>query len=97
MVLRHAIRGGNIKSVESFSSLVIPMSQFFKSITSHSFDAKVGQMGGWFASVFVLGMGFYKLSKLPLSETEFIFGVLLVFNVSLLMMLMGMILPLTRR
>lgn len=73
----------------------IPMSQFFKSITSQSFDAKVGQIGCWIAAVTVLGMGMYKLTKLPLSETELFFGVLLVLTVSLLMVLMGLILPLT--
>lgn len=75
----------------------ISMSLFFKSRTTQSFDSKVGQVGSWFAAVFLLGMGFYKLSKLPLSETELFFGVLLVLNVTMLMVLMEMILPLTRR
>jgi hypothetical protein len=39
----------------------------------------------------------YKLTKLPLSETELFFGVLLVLTVSLLMVLIGLILPLTYR
>jgi len=73
------------------------MSQFFKSITTKSFDVKVGQMGSWFAAVAVLGMGIYKLTKLPLSETELFFGILLVLTVTLLMVLMGLILPLTYR
>ncbi|NBR06573.1 MAG: hypothetical protein EBT92_12460 [Planctomycetes bacterium] len=73
------------------------MSHFFKSITSHSFDAKFGQVGSWLAAIVVLGMGMYKLTKLPLSETELFFGVLLVFTVSLLMVLIGLILPLTQR
>ena len=96
MVLRHAPRGGNIKSVESFSIQEIPMSQFFRSITSQSFDAKVGRMGSWFAAFSVFCMGMYKLTKLPLSETELFFGLLLVLTVSLLMVLMGLILPLTQ-
>jgi hypothetical protein len=97
MVLPHAIRGGNINSIESFSSQEIPMSQFLKSITSQSFDAKVGQMGSWLAAIVVFCMGMYKLTKLPLSETELFFGLLLVLTVSLLMVLMGLILPLTQR
>ena len=71
------------------------MSQFFKSITSQSFDVKFGQVGSWIAAVAVLGMGMYKLTKLPLSETELFFVVLLVLTVTLLMVLMGLILPLT--
>jgi hypothetical protein len=71
------------------------MSQFFKCITSQSFDAKVGQIGSWIAANTVLCLGMYKLTKLPLSETELFFGVLLVLTVSLLMVLMGLILPLT--
>ena len=46
------------------------MSQFFKCITSQSFDVKVGQMGSWIAANTVLCLGMYKLTKLPLSETE---------------------------
>lgn len=73
------------------------MAQFFKAITSQSFDAKVGQIGSWFAAGVVFLLGMYKLTKLPLSETELFFGLLLVLTVSLLMVLMGLILPLTQR
>lgn len=38
------------------------MSQFFKCITSHSFDATVGQMGSWIAAVAALGMEMYKIN-----------------------------------
>ena len=71
------------------------MSQFFKSITSHSFDVKFGQVGSWIAAIAVLGIGMYKLTKLPLSETALFFGILLWLTVTLLMVLMGLILPLT--
>lgn len=73
------------------------MAQFLKPITSESFDARVGKIGSWFAAIAVFCMGMYKLTKLPLSETEFFFGLLLVLTVSLLMVLMGLILPLTYR
>jgi hypothetical protein len=38
------------------------MSQFFKSITSHSFDVKFGQVGSWIAAIAVLGMEMYKIN-----------------------------------
>lgn len=47
------------------------MAQFLKPITSESFDARVGKIGSWFAAIAVFCMGMYKLTKLPLSETEF--------------------------
>ena len=98
MFLLQVMRMGNIKSDESIPMQEVgSMSQFFKSITSQSFDVKVGQMGSWFAAVAVLGMGMYKLTKLPLNETELFFGILLVLTVTLLMVLMGLILPLTYR
>jgi hypothetical protein len=97
MFLLQVIRGGNIKSVEPFLIQEIPMSQFFKCITSQSFDVKVGQMGSWIAANTVFCVGMYKLTKLPLSETELFFGVLLVITPSLLMVLIGLILPLTYR
>jgi hypothetical protein len=42
----------------------------------------------------VLVLGFFKLFRLPLNETELFFGVLLVLSVTLMGILIGLVLPL---
>ena len=63
-------------------------------LTSTHTDAKWGQIACWLASGLVLVLGMYKLTDLPLTETEFFFGVLLVLAVGLLGVLIGLVLPL---
>ncbi|WP_166829657.1 hypothetical protein [Thalassoroseus pseudoceratinae] len=66
-------------------------------LTSVTLDAKAGQLVSWFAALLVLILGFYKVVRLPLSETELFFGLLLVATVSLLCVLIGLVLPLAVR
>ncbi len=63
-------------------------------LTSGSTDAKWAQIACWLASGMVLVLGMLKLTKLPLTETELFFGVLLVLTVGLLGLLIGLVLPL---
>ncbi len=62
-------------------------------LTSSRADAKWGQIACWLASGMVLVLGMLKLTELPLTETEFFFGVLLVLTVGLLGVLIGLVLP----
>ena len=62
-------------------------------LTSDTFDAKAGQVACWLVSGLVLVLGFLKLFRLPLSETELFFGILLVLAVALLGVLIGLVLP----
>ncbi len=77
------------------------MSSFLKvlsrPLTSATLDAKAGQLACWGTAIFVLMLGFYKLVRLPLTETELFFGVLLVASVSMLCVLIGLVLPLAVR
>ena len=62
-------------------------------LTSDGFDAKAGQLACWLVSALVLVLGFLKLFRLSLSETELFFGILLVLAVTLLGVLIGLVLP----
>ena len=63
-------------------------------LTSSMFDARVGQMACWLGSLLIMVLGIFKLTRLPLNETELFFGVLLVMTVTLLGVLIGLVLPL---
>lgn len=77
---------------------MLSMFQLLKrQMTSPSFDAKAGQIASWIASALVLILGMFKLCRLPLTETELFFGVLLVLTVSLLGVLIGLVLPIAAR
>ena len=75
------------------------MFHFFRSltrpVTSTLFDVRAGQTVSWLAALLVLVFGLLKLGRLPLSETELFFGVLLVLTVSLLGVLIGLVLPMS--
>ena len=62
-----------------------------RKISSDRFDAGMGQLACWAASILVLGLGFLKLASLPLTETELFFGLLLVLAVGLLCVNLGML------
>lgn len=68
--------------------------RFTKPMTSQAFDAKVAQIAAWGAAIAVLVLGFQKLCRLPLTETELFFGVVLVMTLGLMMTLIGLVLPL---
>jgi hypothetical protein len=53
----------------------------------------MAQASCWLTAGIVLVLGFFKLTRLPLNETELFFGVLLVLTVGLLATLIGMVLP----
>lgn len=61
-------------------------------IGSDDFDVTIGQAGCWLGSILVLGLGFFKLASLPLTETELFFGLLLVLAVALLGVNLGLLL-----
>lgn len=65
--------------------------------TSDALDARVGQFVCWVGAVLVLMLGFYKLLRLPLTEVELFFGLLLVSAVSLLCVLIGLVIPIAMR
>jgi hypothetical protein len=64
-------------------------------LSSARWDAKFGQIVCWLVSMMVLVLGMFKLTRLPLTETELFFGILLVLTVTLLGLLIGLVLPLT--
>lgn len=66
-------------------------------LTSNMTDVKWGQCACWLASIAVLVLGMYKLTDLPLTETELFFGLLLVVAVTMLGVLIGLVLPLAVR
>lgn len=74
------------------------MANFYKTLTrpwtSQAFDTRLGQFACWFAAMMVLVLGMLKISRLSLNETELFFGLLLVLNLSLLLVVMGIVLPL---
>lgn len=69
------------------------LKSLLRPLTSDSFDAKAGQLACWLVSGLVLVLGFLKLFRLSLSETELFFGILLVLAVTLLGVLIGLVLP----
>ena len=62
-----------------------------RKISSHRFDAGMGQLSCWGVSILVLALGFLKLAALPLTETELFFGLMLVLAVALLAWNLGML------
>ena len=73
------------------------LKRLHRPLTTHVFDIKAGQIGTWLAAILVLVAGMLKLSRMGLSEREVFFGVLLVLTVSLLMVLIGLVLPMTAK
>jgi hypothetical protein len=67
-----------------------------RKFTSDSFDAHTGQYVSWAVSILVLVLGIYKLTSLPLTETELFFGTLLVFAVMLLVWCLGLLTPIAQ-
>ena len=57
---------------------------FGRKLTSDPLDSGICQLACWAASLLVLGLGFYKLAALRLTEPELFFGVLLVLALGLL-------------
>lgn len=68
-----------------------------RKISSDGFDAGFGQLACWVGSILVLGLGFFKLGSLPLTETELFFGTLLVLSVGLLGVNAGLLLRIDNR
>lgn len=66
-------------------------------LVSVSLVVKAGQWASWLVAFLVLILGFDKITRLPLTETELFFGLLLVSSVSLLCVLIGLVLPLSVR
>ena len=66
-------------------------------LTTPAFDVRLARTLCWLGSAAILILGFVKLTRLPLSETELFFGVLLVLAVGLLGVLIGLVLPMAVR
>ncbi len=64
---------------------------FTRQLSSVDFDAGMGQLACWAASLLMLVLGVFKLVALPLTETELFFGVLIVLAVALLGVNLGML------
>ncbi|MEX0939041.1 MAG: hypothetical protein WDZ59_14355 [Pirellulales bacterium] len=77
--------------------MVDVLRQFIRPLTSQAFDVRMAQLSCWLAAGMVLVLGFFKLTQLPLNETEWFFGVLLVLTVGLLATLIGMVLPIAAK
>jgi len=69
------------------------MKPLVRPLTSARFDVFAGRLACWVAAILVLVLGFFKLTQLPLSETELFFGLLLVLAVTMQMILFGLVLP----
>lgn len=66
---------------------------FLRPVTHEHFDVRVGQGLMGLASLLVLILGVRKLCGLGLNERDLVLGLLLVLNVSLLLALVGLVLP----
>ena len=55
-----------------------------RKLSSDRFDAGLCQLSCWGVSILVLVLGILKLTALPLTETELLFGLMLVFAIVLL-------------
>ena len=64
-------------------------------LTPDRIDVKGGQIVCWLAAMAVLILGMLKLAELSLTEAELFVGLLLVLTVTLLMVLIGLVLPLS--
>lgn len=60
-------------------------------LSSDTFDARFGMCACFLAGLAVLGMGFRKISTLPLTETELFFATLLVLAVALQAICLGLL------
>jgi hypothetical protein len=70
------------------------LAQFFgRTISSDAFDIRVGQGVSLVAGVLMLGVSMWKLTRLDLTEAQFLFGLLLSLCVPLLLFIVGLILP----
>ena len=67
-----------------------------RKLTSTEFDARAGQIAAWTVSALVLVLGLLKLASLQLTETQLLFGVMLVLAVSLLGVNLGLMLPIAQ-
>ena len=66
---------------------------FKRNLTSTGFDAKAAQMAFWICSLVVMVAGTLKLTRLPLTEAELFFGILLVMAVTILGTIAGLLMP----
>lgn len=66
---------------------------FLRPLTSVRFDIFAGRIACWATAILVMVLGLFKLTRLPLSETELFFGLLLVLGVTMQMILIGLVLP----
>lgn len=70
-----------------------PIRFFSQTISSNAFDMKLGQAVCYVASVMVLAVSWWKISRLELSEAQLFFGLLLSFCTPLLLVIIGLLLP----
>ena len=72
----------------------ITLKSFDRKIANDSFDANLARGTCFAVALFVLGLSFWKLTQLELSEAQLFFGVLLSLSVPLLFIIAGLLLPL---
>lgn len=74
------------------------MTSFFgRTISSDEFDAKLGQGTCFVASIVVLAVSYWKLTRLELTEVQFYLGLMLTLCIPLLLVIVGLVLPGARR
>jgi len=66
---------------------------FGRTITTNAFDMKLGQAVCYVASVILLFVSWWKMTRLDLSEAQLFFGLLLSFSTPLLLVIVGLLLP----
>jgi uncharacterized membrane protein YhfC len=66
-------------------------------LTSETLDVRIGQGVCFAAAPAVLVLAVYKLARLPLSEAEFVIGLLASLAVTLLLVILGVLVPLVGR
>jgi uncharacterized membrane protein len=69
---------------------------FKRNFSSAQFDAKAVQMFCWASSLLVMVGGILKLTRLPLTESELFFGILLVMSMSILLVIAGILVPIAK-
>lgn len=64
-------------------------------ITNHAFDMRLAQAACFVAGLLVLALSFWKLTRFDLTEAQLFFGMLLSFVMPLILIVIGLLLPLS--